>query len=197
MNLRVVAWGIAALAVVAAALVFVFARSTGPPPAFVGTPVAPAKSASDATLTDARSRPAHLLDPGAAATFVFFGYTHCPDECPLALASLARANALLTPAERGRTRIVFVTVDPAHDTPAALSRYVAHFDARIVALTGTHDQLAPVWKAYGVTVVPNAGELIDHGGTIFGIDRAHAIAVVYPPDVAARDLAHDAALLAN
>ena len=70
---------------------------------YAGTPVTPPKAVRDFVLIDTNGRPAHLL-VGAPLEFLFFGYTHCPDECPLALASLARAYRTLDATARARTR---------------------------------------------------------------------------------------------
>ncbi len=161
-----------------------------------GTPLDPPKAAPDAVLTNENDRPAHLLDRGAAATFLFFGYTHCPDECPLALASLGRADRKLPAATRERVRIVFVTVDPARDTPSVIKAYVRKFDRRMTGLTGSPAALARVWEAYGVTVDRTSHE-IGHGDEIYAIDRSAHVVLVYPPDAGADDLAKDAAALAT
>ncbi len=181
-----------------ALLVVVFARRDfAHDPHYAGTPLDPPKLATDAILTDTSGFPRHILEPGYAATFVFFGYTHCPDECPLALATLARAYRSLDFAVRSRTRVVFVTVDPAQDTPAVLGRYIAHFDPHFVALTEARPRLATVWQAYGVEVQPQAKELIGHGDAIYAIDASGHIVLIYPPDAKANDLAHDANELAR
>jgi protein SCO1/2 len=159
---------------------------------FAGTRLDPPKAATDFTLPGGDGKPAHVLAPGGALEFLFFGYTHCPDECPLAMGALGRAYRELTPAERARTRVVFVTVDPERDTPAVVDRYVKHFDAAFVGLTGSAAQLAPVWKAYGVTVDAKTKE-IGHGDAIYAIDASGNVVLIYTPDVPARDLASDAA----
>jgi protein SCO1/2 len=164
---------------------------------YAGTPLDPPKAVDDFVLLDQHGREAHLLDPHAAVTFLFFGYTHCPDECPLALASLGRAYRSLSPVARERVRIAFVTVDPARDTTAVLGRYVAAFDPHIVALGGAHDELARVWASYGVLVKPDAHELIDHGGAIYAIDSTSHAVLVYPPNATPAELAGDAAKLAG
>ena len=196
--LRAFAVGAIAAAAMLAILIFVFAiKDLKHDPHYVGTPVTPPKIASDAILIDQNARPQHIVEPAFGATFVFFGYTHCPDECPLALATLGRAYRSLSPAARERTRIVFVTVDPAHDTPAALAAYVKHFDPHIVALTDSRRALVKVWQEYGVEVQPQAKELVGHGGMIYAIDATGHIVLFYPPDVTSTDLAHDANALAS
>jgi protein SCO1 len=76
----------------------------------------------------------------------FFGFTHCPDVCPTALAEMAQALKELG-SDANRLTVVFVSVDPQRDTPALLKDYVAYFDERIVALTGTEEQLRAMTKA--------------------------------------------------
>ena len=184
--------GMALALVVIAVLVAVTAHRDRPAAlAFRGTPVEPPKAARDAVLEDADGAPAHVLRDDAAVTFLFFGYTHCPDACPLALASLGRAYRSLTPNVAARTRIVFVTVDPARDTAPVVRRYVRAFDPHIVGLTGAPGALARVWNAYGVTVDARSRE-IGHGDAIYAIDRSRRVVLVYPSDASAADLAHDA-----
>jgi protein SCO1/2 len=80
---------------------------------------------------------------------VFFGYTHCPDVCPTTLFALAQVEPMLG-AKAADFQTVFVSVDPARDTPAQLKAYVSNpaFPKRIVALTGTADQVDRAAKAY-------------------------------------------------
>jgi protein SCO1/2 len=165
----------------------------GPP--YFGTPVDPPKTAHDATLTDANGQPAHLLDAAFPSTFLFFGYTHCPDECPIALASLAKAYRGLSPAAKARTRIVFVSVDPSRDTPAVMKRYVDNFGAPIVGLTGSEAELSPVWSAYGVQIDARSRE-IGHGDAIYAIDALEQVVLIYTPDTNAANLRVDAERLA-
>src|SRR3954451_19347193 len=74
-------------------------------------------------------------------SLIYFGYTHCPDACPTALNDIAIALDQLGP-KREAVRPVFITVDPERDTSAALKAYVTAFDAPILALTGTPDEIA-------------------------------------------------------
>ncbi len=196
--LRALAAGAFAAALAIALLVFVLAhRDFARNPHYLGTPIDPPKLATDAILTDQAGHAQHLIDLSYATTFVFFGYTHCPDECPLALATLGRAYRALAPAVRQRTRVVFVTVDPAQDTPAVLGRYVANFDPHFIGLTGSRPTLARVWQGYGVEIQPQAKELIGHGDAIYAIDATGHIVLIYTPDVKASDLEHDANELAT
>lgn len=76
----------------------------------------------------------------------FYGFTHCPDVCPTALAEMAQVLKDLGPDAENLT-VIFVSVDPARDTPALLKEYAAYFDPRIVALTGSETQLRAMSKA--------------------------------------------------
>ncbi|GAC1303091.1 MAG: hypothetical protein NVS2B3_11910 [Vulcanimicrobiaceae bacterium] len=155
-----------------------------------GTPVDPPTVARDFTLSDANGRARHLIVPNARATMLFFGYTHCPDACPLALASLGKAYRTLDAARAARVRVVFVTVDPQRDTPSVLRAYARGFDPHVVALTASPERLAEVWKAYGVRV-DRATREIAHGDVISAIDGNARVVAVYPSDAPAADLAAD------
>jgi len=173
--LRAFTIGIAAGLLILGVAVFVGARADfHRDPVYAGTPVTPPKFAADAVLTDENGHAAHLFEPDVPVTFLFFGYTHCPDECPLALSSLGRAYRTLPPAERAKMRIVFVTVDPERDSTAALKRYVHIFDPHFIGLTGALSKLEPVYSAYRVwrEAVP-----FKHGPDDYSM--AHSTAVYY------------------
>ena len=111
-------------------------------------PAGPA--APDFTLTDQAGRPYTLSAHRGRPIALFFGYTHCPDECPATLASLERAKRELGLGGAGFD-VVLVTVDRARDSAPVLARYLRAFDPRLlVGLTGTEAQLAPVYAAYHV-----------------------------------------------
>lgn len=93
------------------------------------------------TVTDGELRDRHLL--------VFFGYTHCPDVCPTSLQTVAHVLELLGPAA-DRVQPLFITVDPARDTPKVLAAFVNHFDSRIVGLTGSEAMIDRVAKGFRV-----------------------------------------------
>src|SRR6185503_17908299 len=97
---------------------------------------------------------------------VFFGYTHCPDTCPTTLNELALALDKLG-AKKQQVDIVFISVDPERDTPDLLKSYVASFDAPIVALTGSLDEVKQATKAFRVYYAkhqsrPDGGYDMDH-----------------------------------
>ena len=106
-------------------------------------------------------------------SLVYFGYTHCPDACPTALNDIAVALDELG-AKRAEVRPVFITVDPERDTPAVLNSYVTAFDAPILALTGTAEEVAQAAKGYRVYYAkhPEAdGDYsMDHSSVIYVMD---------------------------
>lgn len=105
--------------------------------------------AYDFHLTDQYGRPFRLSDERGHAVAIYFGYTRCTDTCLTTMAHLASARRAMGPAGAG-TRVIFVTIDPGHDTPAVLKEYLAHFDPSFIGLTGTQAELAPVFRAYHV-----------------------------------------------
>ena len=104
---------------------------------------------------------------------LYFGYTRCPDICPTSLSRMARLRQRLGPAGN-RFNIVFVSVDPAHDTPAFIGRYVQLFGTPIIGLTGTEAQLTTIEQAYHVFVrhvpLPGGDYTIDHSAEIYLMD---------------------------
>ena len=106
-------------------------------------------------------------------SLVYFGYTHCPDACPTALNDIAIALDELGP-KRAEVRPVFITVDPERDTPEVLKAYVTSFDAPILALSGTREEIAQAAKSYRVYYAkhPEAGGdySMDHSSIIYVMD---------------------------
>lgn len=105
-------------------------------------------------------------------TAVFFGYTYCPDICPLTLQSLAQTRKAMG-AQGKDLQIVFVTVDPARDTPDALKSYLdsGGFPPGVIGLTGSQAQVDAVEKAYGITAERQDGQAgsytFNHSAWIF------------------------------
>ena len=124
---------------------------------------------------------------------VFFGYSNCPDECPLTLQKMAAALKELGPMA-DRIAPLFVTVDPARDTPARLASYLENFDTRIVGLTGSDEQVAAVAKAYRVYYAPGQNEqsgpdLISHSTFLYLMNPDGKLAALFSQDITADKLA--------
>jgi len=82
---------------------------------------------------------------------LYFGFSHCPDICPMTLAKLAAAARSLPEPQRQRLQLAFISVDPARDGPAQLARYTAAFSDRMLGLTGSQPQLQALTRRYRVT----------------------------------------------
>jgi protein SCO1/2 len=134
-----------------------------------------AARAPDFTLVDQDGQTFALSAQRGRPVVLFFGYTHCPDACPLTLAHLA--VAMRSPGVARDVRVAFITVDPERDTPAKLKRYVGLFDPRFSGLTGSPETLAAVYSQYHVwhEDVPfkhgPGNYSVAHGTTIYYIGR--------------------------
>jgi protein SCO1/2 len=118
---------------------------------------------------------------------VYFGYTFCPDACPTTLGVIAEALDRLGP-KADAVQPLFISVDPARDTPVVLASYVANFSPRIAGLTGTPEQIAAVAKEYGVyyarhdiSDVPG-GYVLDHSSIVYVMDRQGRFVESFDPE---------------
>jgi protein SCO1/2 len=130
--------------------------------------------AADFTLPRAGGGTFRLADYRGRVVAVYFGYTSCPDVCPTTLYDLHRTMETL--GERAQeVVVVFVTIDPATDTPERLVAYLAAFDPGFVGLYGTPDQLQPVYDRFDVTILSDDQTVgsygLAHTGSVFVVDR--------------------------
>jgi protein SCO1/2 len=163
-----------------------------------GTSTLERKPAPPLALTDATGKPFRLADVRDREVVLFFGYTHCPDVCPTTLANLERIyRAKLSPEQRAKVTIAFVTVDPARDTAARLAKYVHLFGPNVVGLRGTDAEIATVERDWHLwhqkTHVTKTGYDVAHSSTIFVVAPGGDLVAVHdwadPDDVVAADLA--------
>lgn len=127
------------------------------------------------TLTDQFGAVRHDTDFHGKLMLVYFGYTYCPDACPTALEDMTQALDELGD-KQTEVQPIFITVDPARDTSAQMKLYAENFHPRLVALTGTPEQVAAVAKEYRVYYqkVEQGGAndyLMDHSSFIYLMDR--------------------------
>ncbi|WP_037615099.1 SCO family protein [Streptomyces aureus] len=109
----------------------------------------------DLVLTDTAGKKYDLrAETKGRPTLVYFGYTHCPDVCPLTMNNLAVAKKQLPKAEQDKLRVVFVTTDPARDTPAALGAWLKGIDSDFVGLTGDFAAIQAGARSLGITIEP-------------------------------------------
>jgi len=125
------------------------------------------------TLTATDGRTVTDADFKGHPFLVYFGYTHCPDVCPTTLFSLSQVLKALGPDTK--LKVLFITVDPARDTPTDMKEYLANFDSRIIGLSGTEAQTRAVESAYRVYAkkVPGEGSdySMDHTSIIYLMDK--------------------------
>jgi len=127
------------------------------------------------TLTDQDGETVHAGNYRGKVLLMYFGYTHCPDVCPTTLAGLSQALTRLGD-DAEDTRVLFVSVDPARDTRAALKSYVQAFGPQFVGLRGEQAELRRLTKSYRVTYAldkPDAqGDYaVSHSSAVFVFDR--------------------------
>lgn len=129
---------------------------------------------------------------------VFFGYTHCPDVCPLHMANIAAVLRRMTAEDRARVVTVFVTTDPERDTPARLREWLGNFDPSFVGLTGTKDELARAQASLGLDAAAreyvngdSASYFVEHAAQVFAFARDGFAYLVYPFGIRQEDWAND------
>lgn len=135
-------------------------------------------------------------------TLLFFGYTNCPDVCPVHMASIAAVMAHMSFEETRQIKVLFVTIDPERDTPDKLGPWLAQFDQRFVALTGDsatlHDAQAelnvtPALK--DTTVTGASGYAMAHAAQVWAFTSDNLAHLVYPFGTRQKDWADDLPLL--
>lgn len=137
-----------------------------------------------------------VTDFRGKVTVVFFGYTHCPDVCPMTASTVTRARALLGD-QAGDVQFVFVSVDPERDTPERLASYLAKYDPSYLGLTGDEAAIQELATAFGVHYAKvesssALGYLVEHTASTFVLDREGRLRAVLPfgltPEQVASDL---------
>jgi len=136
-------------------------------------------------------------------TLLFFGYTHCPDLCPVQLANVATAMKRMDPAQASRIKVVFVTVDPARDTPDVIRAWLDHFDRRFIGLTGDSASIAYAFTQLrlGHPMEPASVQdradayTINHTVIVLAFTTDNLAHVAYPAGIRADQWARDLQLL--
>lgn len=175
------------------------APGTSSPPLHGGR-LEPSKLAPDFTLTDHQGNPFTLANTRGKVVLLYFGYTACPDVCPLTLADMAAALQDLGQ-DASRVQVVFVTVDPERDSQAVLNKYVPAFSPTFIGVRGTPEEIKTVADAYGVkykkTVLANSalGYAVDHSAFIYVIDRNGKLRELLPFGTQRQDITGDLKIL--
>ena len=188
-SVLVTSLGLSLLALAVALVAFVWTGNreraeTQPSTAVIGGPF---------TLTDASGKAVTDRTYAGKWLLIYFGYTFCPDACPIALAKMSEALKKLGPAAES-LQTLFITVDPKRDTASVMAEYLKSFDPRIVGLTGTQAQIDAVVKGYKVYVsIPNTGGsdyLVDHSAYFYVMDPQGRFVNVIDPGVSGDEIAN-------
>jgi protein SCO1 len=170
--------------------------SATPEPTLPGTVLEPPKVVGDFTLTGQDGAPFTLSDLRGKVVVLYFGYTSCPDVCPTTFGIYARTAALLGD-EADSVRFVFISVDPARDTPERLAQYVTAFHPDFLAATGDDATLRTIARDFGVFFQRvdydnDVNYLVDHTASSFIVGPEGNLRAVVPygtpPDALARYL---------
>lgn len=160
---------LAILAVVGTLLAFQKSNDSNPTPGKIG---------GDFTLSSATGA-ASLSDYEGKLKLLFFGYTHCPDVCPLTLANVKVGLKQLPEELKQQVQVVFVSVDPERDTPDHLEEYVHFFDPSFVGLTGTKEEIDRVVRQYGAFYRVEKGDAknytVSHSARLYVIGKDNEI----------------------
>lgn len=162
---------------------------------YKGVLLEPPLAVPDFELAATDGQPFHLSDVEGDFALIYFGYTFCPDVCPLTMADVRQALADLE--GRDRVQVIFISVDPERDTPEQLERYVKAFGADFMGLTDDFDKTQQVMKAYGAFAqkeeVPDsaAGYLVSHTARLYLVGPQREVLLTYPFGFEPEDLRSD------
>lgn len=170
----------------------------GQPPGLRGQPVTETISRPDFVLPDTDGAPFDFREETEGKlALLFFGYTHCPDACPVHLANLAAVLDDLSFTDRHRVRVVFVTTDPARDDPRRIRTWLGRFDRRFTGLRGRVEDVDRILSGLGLPSVaagvPDAdGEyVVGHAAQVLAFTPDGLLRATYPFGTRQTDWAHD------
>lgn len=158
-----------------------------------------AKELTDFKLTGADNKALGLDDLKGKWSFIFFGYTYCPDVCPLTLRVLGQAFEILQkdPAISPEIQGIFVSVDPKRDTPESLKEYVSYFNDRFMGVTGSVADLEQFSRQMSALYTIHDSEaggsddsyLVTHNSTVFLVDPQGRLYGRFPPPQTPKEIA--------
>jgi protein SCO1/2 len=168
------------------------------PEEFTGSRLKNPYQAADIALTDTSGAPYSLgSDTTKPLTVVFFGYTHCPDFCPMVMNNLAAAMNRLDSEDREAVDVVFVTTDPARDDQQTLRTYLDQYDKDFIGLTGDLDTIIDVGDPLAIYVndgvkLPSGGyDLGGHSTFTLAIDSSHQAIALWNQETSSAEFAAD------
>ena len=159
---------------------FVFRK----PYVFHGTMINPPLPLTDFSLETSNGEKFRLSDQKGKIVLLFFGYTSCPDVCPVTLATFKQVHERLGEKAQ-RVKFVMITADPERDDPDKVGAYVSQFNSEFVGLSGSLSDLCEVWNELGVFVEKEdsgsaSGYLVSHTSSVYVIDENGALFLMMP-----------------
>ncbi|NEC27250.1 SCO family protein [Streptomyces sp. SID8111] len=181
--------------------------NSGKPVAVVSEDAAAEKAATlldkpfekpDLVLTDTNGKEYDFRkETSGKPTLIYFGYTHCPDVCPLTMNNIAVAKKQLSKEQQDQLRIVFVTTDPERDTAPALGKWLKGIDSQVVGLTGDFSTIQAGARTLGITINPprkdDQGKTVsDHGTQVVAFSpKTDGGYLLYGEDATVEDYTQD------
>jgi len=173
-------------------------RKERPESAYRGGLITPPLPKPKATLTDTAGVPFDLISKTQGyVTLLYFGFTNCPDMCPLEMSSIARTLKSMPAEIVDQFKVIFVTTDPARDTPKALRGWLDRFDRRFIGLTGTDAAIEALEIAANVPPAKKSAARADggydvgHAAFVLAYTKDNLAHLLYPMGVTQADLEHD------
>lgn len=181
-RVRIILWALVAVALAAFAfLSFQPARTPAPQ----SQPMVMSSIGGPFTLVGSDGKPFSSAKLAGKPYAIFFGFTHCPDVCPMTLARMAKLRQELGGGNKA-FEIIFVTVDPERDGPSEVGKYAELFDTPIIGLTGSLAQIEQVKKQFGIfskKVPDGSGDYsVDHTSTVLLFDRKGGFVATIAPE---------------
>lgn len=162
---------------------------------FKGSQLDPPLSLPNFELMSTTGQPFHLSDTAGSFTLVYFGYTFCPDVCPLTMSDVKQALAEMNNPDQ--VKVVFISVDPERDTPEVLARYLQAFSSGFIGLTDDFEKIQDVMGAFGAFAEKEdvadsaAGYLVSHTSRLYLLDPQGELILTYPFGFEPDDLRSD------
>jgi protein SCO1/2 len=175
------------------------------PPKYRGMLMTPPLLKPDFTFTSTAGTPYRFRqETDDKLTLLFFGYTHCPDVCPMHMSNLAAVLKRMPAADRERVKVVFVTTDPARDTPERLRTWLRNFDSTFVGVAGRMEDINALQRSMGLPPaapepMPAGSSVgsygIAHGSMVLAFTADDSLRTLYPFGMRQEDFAIDIPLL--
>lgn len=168
---------------IAAGVLAVVAFTVFQPYNLRGSEIDSPNPAPEIVLSSTHGGEYRLSEQKGRLVLIFFGYTSCPDVCPITVSEMRQLRRSL--GDRAEeVDFVYITVDPARDTMEQMTNYLNVFDPAIIGLTGSEAELEPVWAPYGVwreieEGATAAGYLVSHSSRLYLIDRSNRLRATY------------------